>query len=170
MSPLNLGILRSLHEEHAAMLAVLERVENLLAGNGPRNPPDPTQAAVAGVLDDFAAALGDDIAHHYEFEETHLFPRFADGADPAIAEMLRQEHELIRPLAGRVVAAVAAARADGFTAASWAEFHAEAGEVAEREVFHIQKEEMGFLPALDQILQPDEDGPLQMAYAEMKGG
>ncbi len=43
-------------------------------------------------------------------------------------------------------------------------------DVAEREAFHIQKEEMGLLPALDQMLDEDEDGPLQMAYVEMKGG
>jgi len=170
MFALRLGILRGLHDEHVAMLAVLERLENLLAANGPRNPPDATQASVAKLLGDVAAVLGDDVSHHYAFEETHLFPRFAELADPGIPEMLRQEHEIIRPLAERLVAIIAQAKRDGFTPAIWAEFHETGGEVAEREAFHIQKEEMGFLPALDQMLDEDEDGPLQMAYVEMKGG
>jgi hemerythrin-like domain-containing protein len=170
MSTLNLGILRSLHEEHAAVLAVLERLENLLAANGPQDPPDSSQASVTNLLDDIAAALGDDVTYHYAFEETHLFPRFAELADPGISEMLRQEHEIIRPLAERLVAIIVKAKVDGFTAATWAEFCEIGGEVAEREIFHIQKEEMGFLPALDQILGEDEDGLLQMTYVEMKGG
>ena len=170
MFALRLGILRSLHEEHVAMLAVLERLENLLAANGPRNPADSTQASVAKLLADVAAALGDDVTHHYAFEEARLFPRFAELADPGIPEMLRQEHEIIRPLAERLVAIIAQAKTDGFTTATWAEFHGTGGEVAEREAFHIQKEEMGLLPALDQMLEEDEDGPLQMAYVEMKGG
>jgi len=29
---------------------------------------------------------------------------------------------------------------------------------------------MGFLPALDQMLDPEEEGELAMAYAEKKGG
>jgi len=170
MFALRLGILRSLHEEHVAVLAVLERLENLLAANGPRDPPDLAQASVARLLDDLAAALGDDVSHHYAFEETHLFPRFAEFADPGISEMLRQEHDVIRPLAERLVTIIAEAKASGFSAAAWAEFHETGGEVVEREVFHIQKEEMGFLPALDQMLDEDEDGPLQMIYVEMKGG
>ncbi len=152
------------------MLAVLERLENLLAANGPQDPPDSTQTSVTNLLDDVAAALGDDVTHHYAFEETHLFPRFAELADPGIPEMLRQEHEIIRPLAERLATIIVEARADGFTAATWAEFREVGGEVAEREIFHIQKEEMGFLPALDQMLDENEDGPLQMTYAEMKGG
>lgn len=170
MYDLNLGILRNLHEEHVAMLAVLERLEKLLTANGPGNPPDPADAGVAALLDDIATTLGGDVTHHYAFEEAHLFPRFAEFADPSIANMLQEEHEIIRPRAEHLVALIAVAKTDGFSADSWADFHETGGEVAEREVFHIQKEEMGFLPALDQILDADEDGALQMAYLEIKGG
>jgi len=168
MFDLQLRILQSLHQEHAAMLAVLERLENLLARNRPDDPPDAADGAVAGLLGDVAAALGDDISHHYAFEEEHLFPRFAELIDAGVPEMLRQEHNLIRPIAGQLVEMIAAAKQGGFDADGWRDFHALAREVAEREVFHVQKEEMGFLPALDQMLDEDEDGPLQMAYAGMK--
>ncbi|MDH5748076.1 MAG: hemerythrin domain-containing protein [Rhodospirillales bacterium] len=170
MFDLKLGILRTLHEEHVAMLGVLERLEALLAANRPNTPPDTSRAETASLLADVATALGGDVTHHYEFEETHLFPRFTEFADPGIPNMLRQEHEIIRPLAGRLNALIREAKDSGFSAEAWAEFHATAAEAVEREIFHIQKEEMGFLPALDQILEEDEDGPLQMAYVEIKGG
>ncbi|MBZ0217995.1 MAG: hemerythrin domain-containing protein [Fimbriimonadaceae bacterium] len=170
MFDLNLSILRSLHEEHAATLAVLERFEKLLTTNNPQTPPDISNPEVAGILRDVATVIGDDVSHHFAFEETHLFPKFEEFADPAITQMLRQEHELIRPMAERLGAIIKDAKDSGFTPESWAEFHETGSEITEREIFHIQKEEMGFLPALDQMLDEDDDGPLQMAYIEMKGG
>jgi len=169
MFALSLKILRTLHDEHAAMLDTLERLEKFLSAQGAGDPPDATEGTVAGLLTDVAAALGDDVSHHYAFEETHLFPRFTELADAGIPEMLRGEHNTIRPLAERLVTIISDAKSAGFTAKSWAEFRDVGGEVAEREIFHIQKEEMGFLPALDQMLDEEEDGPLQMAYVEMKG-
>ena len=170
MFDLSLGILRSLHDEHAATLAVLEKFEQMLTRNSPQNPPNAADPDVAKILGDVATVIGDDVSHHFAFEETHLFPRFEEFADPAITQMLRQEHELIRPMAERLAVIIKEARSGGFTSESWAEFHETGSEVTEREIFHIQKEEMGFLPALDQMLDKEEDGPLQMAYIEMKGG
>lgn len=170
MFELNLSILRSLHDEHAATLEVLERFEKLLTTNNPQKPADVNDPAVGAVLRDVATVIGDDVSHHFAFEETHLFPRFEESADPAITEMLRQEHELIRPMAERLGVLIKESKGDGFSAESWAEFHKIGSEISEREIFHIQKEEMGFLPALDQILDEDDDAPLQMAYIEMKGG
>ena len=168
MFEFNLGILRILHDEHAAMLAVLERLEKLLTAHGPDNAPDVRDAGIAKLLGDVTAALGDDISHHYAFEETHLFPRFAEYADPGISNMLKDEHDLIRPLATGLLALIERARSNGFDQKGWAEFHEIASDVTEREIFHVQKEEMGFLPLLDQVLDDDLDGELQMAYMEMK--
>ncbi len=169
MFEFNLGILRILHDEHTAMLAVLERLEKLLSTHGPANAPDVRDASTAQLLGDVTAALGDDISHHYAFEETHLFPRFAEYADPGISNMLKDEHDLIRPLATGLLALIEQARTGGFDQQDWARFHETAMDVTEREIFHVQKEEMGFLPLLDQVLDEDLDGELQMAYMEMKG-
>ncbi|MDP6305136.1 MAG: hemerythrin domain-containing protein [Alphaproteobacteria bacterium] len=168
MFNLSLEILRNLHEEHAAMLALLERLEKLLAAHGPEDPPDTGDADTAALLEELATTLSEDVTYHYAFEENHLFPRFGQAFDPGIPEMLRQEHELIRPLAGRLVAAATAAKEGGFDATGWSQFHAAGHELVEREVFHIQKEEMGFLPGLDRILEPSDDAPLLTAYGEIK--
>ncbi len=167
MFNLSLEILRNLHEEHATMLALLERLEKLLAAHGPEDPPDTGDADTAALLEELATTLGEDVTYHYAFEETHLFPRFGQAFDPGIPEMLCQEHELIRPLAEHLVAA-AAAKESGFDTPGWSQFHAAGRELVEREVFHIQKEEMGLLPGLDRILEPSDDAPLLTAYGEIK--
>ena len=59
------------------------------------------------------------------------------------------------------------ARADGFTAESWAEFCELALELVERQISHIQKEEMGLLPTLSGLFEDDRDGELVMLYAEI---
>ena len=114
--------------------------------------------------------MKDEAECHFNFEEEHLFPRFSQLADPGIPAMLRAEHEAIRPLARRLVELGGQAGADGFGAESWREFHQIGRELIERETFHVQKEEMGFLPALDQMLSPDDASQLAEIYAPSKGG
>lgn len=169
MQHLNLRILQTLHQEHLAMLALLERLEGLLQRHRPGAPPPAGDGEARAVLTDLVAVMEDEAAHHFTFEENHLFPRFAELADPGIPMMLKDEHEAIRPLAARIGEVAREALSNGFTDASWEDFHNLGGELVEREVFHVQKEEMGFLPALDQMLDAAEDDALTMAYAQSKG-
>ena len=169
MFQLTLPILQTLHEEHMAVLALLERLENFLNKQGAGSPPDVGQSETAEMLSHLADALEGEIGHHYAFEEEHLFPRFQQFADPGIPMMLRGEHDTIRPLAARL-SELARGASGGFSAEDWAEFHRIGREMVEREVFHVQKEEMGFLPALDQMLPPDISTELEQAYAAMKAG
>jgi len=83
--------------------------------------------------------------------------------------MLLGEHEIIRPLANQLVGLARQALEQGFDAQSWAAFREAGLEIAEREVFHVQKEEMGFLPGLEQILDEDESTRLNAAYLQAKG-
>ncbi|MCP5367882.1 MAG: hemerythrin domain-containing protein [Hyphomicrobiales bacterium] len=163
----SLQILRTLHDEHLATIAVLERLEGILRRHGGNAPPGDWAAGT--LFGDLLPVLEGEINHHYAFEEEHLFPRFAQYVDPGIPAMLQDEHETIRPVAARMVALIRDARAQAGGADGWAEFRALGQELVEREVFHIQKEEMGFLPALEQIMDSDDDAGLSMTYAEMKG-
>ncbi len=170
MPQLKLQILQTLHGEHLITLGLLERLEALLKRRRADDAPREEDAEAAALLHDLVAVMKEEITHHFAFEEEHLFPRFSQFANPGIPMMLKDEHAAIRPLARRVTELAGAASSGGFTAESWSEFHRLAGELVERVVFHVQKEEMGFLPALDHMLDI-EDGPaLAAAYAEMKGG
>lgn len=166
MRVFRLKILRRLHEDHLATLAMLERLEKLLQRHGPRQVPPVQDAAVAETLGDLAGVLSREVDAHFAFEEAHLFTRLEALGESGIPFMLRGEHDIIRPLARRLGDLAREAQDGGFDANSWAEFRDRAEEILEREIFHIQKEEMGFLPALDQIIPADEDEALLAAYGQ----
>lgn len=162
----NFNILRTLHDEHFAIIALLEKLETALSGA--KAPPAGDDQDMNRLLGDLEAVLDEEISHHYAFEEQHLFPLFTEFGDAGITQMLAGEHEIIRPLASEVSACAHTARKQGFTPESWEFFREKGLELVEREVFHIQKEEMGFLPALDQMIDEEKDSELSMAYAELK--
>jgi hypothetical protein len=84
--------------------------------------------------------------------------------------MLKGEHEIIRPMAAQLIQSVKAARSEWFGPESWQAFYDLGLDLAERETFHIQKEEMGFLPLLEQIIDEDGDGNHCRAYDANRGG
>jgi len=170
MYDFTLNFIKSLHEDHMATLALLERLEAFLGRHNASNPPAADSAEMITLMTDLAALMEAEIGAHFSFEEEFLFPRFADFADAGIPMMLKGEHDVIRPIAERMTEMARGFRGGELTSDSWAEFHRLGLEIIEREVFHVQKEEMGFLPALDQMLDPDDEAELAMAYAEKKGG
>jgi len=170
MYDFTLNFIKSLHEDHMATLALLERLEAFLGRHNAANPPAADSTELQTLMTDLAALMQEEISAHFSFEEEFLFPRFADFADAGIPMMLKGEHDIIRPIAGRLTELAKSFNGGQLTGESWAEFHRLGLEIIEREVFHVQKEEMGFLPALDQMLDPEEEGELAMAYAEKKGG
>lgn len=170
MYKLNLPILQTLHEEHMAVMALLERLETFLRKRKPDTAPAPGDAEANTLLADLASNLEGEIGSHYAFEEQYLFPSFMELADAGIPMMLHGEHDVIRPVAARLAEIARSAAGNGFSPESWKEFHALGREMVEREIFHVQKEEMGFLPALDQMLSPASSPELEKAYAALKAG
>lgn len=169
MHEMNLNITKALHRDHLTTLALLERLENDLHRQGPATPPDADDSTIRALLSDLTTVLEAEVKGHFAFEEKHLFPRFAEYIDPGIPAMLQDEHEIIRPLAESIVRQARAALAGGFDAGTWRIFHEQGLELVEREVFHVQKEEMGFLPTLEQIIEASDDAELSMAYGEIGG-
>lgn len=170
MYPLRHTVLKMLHEEHMTTLGLLDRLDALLRRSGAEKPPTGDDAEAASLLSEVAANMLDESTHHFSFEEENLFPRFCAVAEPGIPSMLQAEHEAIRPLARRL-AELAEANAQGsFSSGDWREFSGIGRELIEREMFHIQKEEMGFLPAMDQILGDDEAEVLAGVLGGLRGG
>ncbi len=170
MQHLTLRILQILHEEHMNMVSLLERFEALLEKHGPASPPPPDDAETLDVLGKLETLLKIEISNHYNFEESQLFTRFATMGGEGIAMMLKDEHDTIRPLAVRITELTVGGPAEVITVDAWREFHELGTELAEREIFHVQKEEMGFLPGLQQFLDPSEDQELVDIYKNMKNG
>ena len=144
-----------LHEDHQATVAVVEGLDALLA-KASKKAPDVSDMAVQRTLKAASGTIQDEIDSHFAFEENELFTRLEEMGDVAIGEHLRGEHAALL---------ARAALAQGFTAESWTQFRGLAGELVERMLMHIQKEEMALLPALDELLDDDDDMELSTRYA-----
>jgi hemerythrin-like domain-containing protein len=158
-------VCRSLHDDHVATLALLGRLEALLGRHSRTSAPKAGDPEVARLLKDLITAVETEIGVHFAFEEESAFPLLAAANDREMVELLTGEHGLILPLARRLTAIAKRAREAGFTAESWSEFHATGAELIARLVSHVDKEEMGFLPALDEALDQDTDGKLALELA-----
>lgn len=147
---------RTLDDEHRATLALLEQLERALARGA---------AGEAGALArPLLRLMEHEVVHHFGFEEDELFPRLRDAGDGDMAELLAGEHADIRDLCTEL-RPLALALADGPLAAPrQAEFRRLALELVERMVAHIQKETMGLLPLLEDLLDDETDRELALAY------
>lgn len=154
----------ALHAEHQSTIAALDGLERL---TDRRSPPDSADPAVRQALEAVAAALEDDVARHFGFEEEHLFPRLAQAGADFMVDMLSGEHDDIRPLALHVRDGCRRLLDGGLSEPEWREFQGTAQDLIERETFHIQKEEMGLLAALSQILDRDTDADLAARHAAL---
>lgn len=155
---------RLLHDEHMAATVLLERLGSLFSSSGPGRPPDTRQSMIGMLLADVISGLGTEIPKHFRFEEESLFPLLVDAGEASIVELLNEEHEVIEPLMQRIVELARETRTKEFTAESWSEFVRLGSELLERLLAHIEKEEMGLLPRLEDVLETDADADLASGY------
>ena len=105
-------ISQTLHDEHGATVALMERLEQLLARGRRAGPPDKADSSVARLLSDLSTSLETEVGRHFTFEENHVFKYLEAVGDTGICEHLTSEHQVMRPLGTRV-AALARAAASG---------------------------------------------------------
>ena len=162
----NSRIAAYLHTDHMATIAQLQELEDLIrAKAAPVLTPQLRQG-----LADLAATLRREVEGHFGFEEDHVFPEFLKLGESGIVMMLTHEHRSILPLASQTAALAEAALAEGaFAPQLWQEFRDTAAELVEREIFHIQKEEMGLLGAITHLLNEEIDSRLADAYVAKFG-
>lgn len=154
-----------LHEEHGATVALMERLEQLIARHR-RDPPDTGDRGVAQLLSDLSTGVEAEVQRHFAFEEDRLFAYLAAIGDEAIGAHLTDEHVAMRPLGVRLAGLAREAAARGFATATWDEFRRCGQELCERMLAHIQKEEMALLPLLDDSMDADTEARLLQEYLE----
>ncbi|MBF0304156.1 MAG: hemerythrin domain-containing protein [Alphaproteobacteria bacterium] len=158
-----------LHREHLATIRSLQNLEAFLVNQTQKRVPDAANETVRAMLDEIIGMVGREVGRHFSFEENHLFPLLAERGESGIGDFLMSEHQTILPLAEDLRDRAQAARDGGFDAASWKAFHGVGLELVEREIFHIQKEEMGLLMAISMLLDPEADAILAVKYEEVLG-
>ena len=153
----------ALHDEHRANLGLLGRIETALA-RAPRGAAA-QGVALLDLLRALQQQLRQDVERHFAFEERELFARLEEAGDGAIAGLLRDEHDAIRDLADELAPLLRRALDRALDDAGWDGLRAAAMELVERQVSHIQKEEMALLPMLDDLLDDETDRRIAMDYA-----
>ncbi len=155
-----------LHREHLAVIGLMFRFRDYLSARPADRPPSDEAAGDLTLLGDLRTALRNEIDRHFEFEETQLFPRLAESGEPGIGVLLRDEHDIMRPWANEVVDLASGVVDRGWTEAAWPRFHEVGSELAGTLISHIQKETMGLLPLLEEILDDETDRTLSVTYAD----
>src|SRR5450631_4041445 len=115
-------ISQALHDEHGATVALMERLEQMLARARRSGPPNTADSTVARLLSDLSTSMEAEVERHFAFEENHLFTYLEAMGDGGIGAHLTSEHAAMRPLAVRVAASARAAAANGFTPADCVQF------------------------------------------------
>jgi iron-sulfur cluster repair protein YtfE (RIC family) len=156
-----MSILASLlHEDHMATVQSLQSLDEVLH----RHRGVPAAGTDREVFERLSKVLRAEVEKHFGFEENHLFPEFVAQGETGIVMMLTHEHRAILPLATRVADLAEKSLANGFAEADWKDFAASGRELIEREMFHIQKEEMGLLSAVAALIDSATDARLAEIY------
>ncbi len=154
-----------LHDEHMAVIALLDRLGAYLRDHGATTPPAKDDGATGTLLRHLAGVIEGELTAHFAFEEEVLFPLLDDAGEGELPMVLKQEHATILPAAHRVAELARSALAEGFERDGWAEFRrlgiALVGELTD----HAEKEEFGLLPVLEHVLDGEKDASLADAYA-----
>lgn len=159
-------ISQTLHEEHGATVALMERLEQMLARGRRGGPPDIADGNVVRLLSDLSASMEAEIGRHFAFEEDHIFAYLEAIGDAGIGEHLTGEHAAMRPIGTRVAELARAAAANGFTQAEWEEFARLARDLSDLMLAHVQKEEMALLPVIEENMDAETEARLYQEYVE----
>jgi hemerythrin-like domain-containing protein len=159
-------ICKTLHEEHRVTIALMERLEQLLARHRRGGAPDIGDRGVARLLLDLSTDAEAELQRHFDFEENYLFTYLNATGDDAIGAHLADEHRAIRPIAIKIAKLARGAAAQGFDEAIWDEFRRFGQELCERLPAHAQKEDMALLPLLEDSMDADTEARLLEEYLQ----
>jgi hemerythrin-like domain-containing protein len=158
-------VCQKLHEEHAAVVALLEGLAQTIARHRD-SVPDAKDPIVAKLMSDLAAELPGEVERHFAFEEAELFPYLSEAGNEGIGAHLTYEHGIIRPIGTALVKLIGEVRVQGFDAARWSEFRSLGQQLYDSLVPHARKEDMALLPMLDDLMVSEEEMRLYEKYVE----
>jgi hemerythrin-like domain-containing protein len=156
-------ISRKLYEEHIAVIDLLGRFGRALQRLG-ASPPAADDPVWRVLLAQVGTALEHEITRHFDLEETQLFPRLHARGEGDLAELLFEDHEMIREVTRPLLGLVARAQAGGLDAAGWRALKASGLELVERLSAHAEKEQGALVPLVDEMLDEATDLELWTQY------
>lgn len=153
---LNFEISKRLSREHLEVTSLLGRLEKFMQSGGRDHQPDWQGPEVRRVMSDLRGALRAEIPNHFAIEEQVLFPLFAQENGTDLVELLLDDHKAIlgfvadlKPLVEKALGSP-----DGLSQSEWEAFRAKGQALVTELTAHAEKEEFGFVPPLDEGLDP----------------
>ena len=156
-------VCQKLYEEHAAVQALLQRLEQAVAKQRD-DVPDAKDPLLAKLMSDLASELPGEVDRHFDFEEAELFSFLAEAGNAGIGAHLTYEHSIIRPIGAALVKLIKEVRGQGFNAASWAEFRKHGQQLVMTLAPHAHKEDMALLPMLEDAMDEAKEEELYEKY------
>ena len=157
-------ISRTLHEEHVAVLGLLDRFEQALV-RLKSGPPGSDEVAWSSLLEQLETALKHEVTRHFALEEEQLFPRLREYGEGDLADLLLEEHTSIREVAGALLELIARARRHALDPPGWHMLRVHGLELVERLGSHARKEEDALVPVVDEMLDQQTDMEIWNAHA-----
>jgi iron-sulfur cluster repair protein YtfE (RIC family) len=161
---LNYRVTRSLHQEHETTLILIGKLATLLNRTKASETPSVSEPALFDVLSGLRIALDAELEAHFAFEEKELFPLLEAEGESELGDLLIEEHKEIFPVRQQMKALVGDALTNGFQGETWPNFHRLGLEFVQRLTGHVDKEEMGLIPALEDILSDEDDQKIADSY------
>jgi hemerythrin-like domain-containing protein len=156
-------VCQKLYEEHAAVQALLQRVEQAIARYR-ADIPDAKDPQIAKLMTDLANELPGEVDRHFDFEEAELFSFLAEEGNVGIGQHLTYEHGIIRPIGAALVKLIKEVRANGLDGERWAEFRKLGQQLAMSLGPHAHKEDMALLPMLQDAMDEAKETELYEKY------
>jgi hemerythrin-like domain-containing protein len=156
-------VCQKLYEEHQAVQALLQRLEQTVAKHRD-DVPDAKDPLITKLMTDLASELPGEVDRHFDFEEAELFSFLAEQGNVGIGHHLTYEHGIIRPIGAALVKLIKEARAQGFDEARWTEFRKLGQQLFMTLSPHAQKEDMALLPMLEDAMDETKEAELYEKY------
>jgi hemerythrin-like domain-containing protein len=155
---------RTLHEEHVAVLGLLERFEQALTPLV-SGPPGPQDSAWRLLLTQLGNALQHEVTRHFALEEEQLFPRLREYGSGDLADLLLEEHASIREVARTLLELIPRAARHELDPQDWRVFRVRGLELVDRLGSHARMEEEALVPVVDEMLDEHSDMEIWNAHA-----
>jgi hemerythrin-like domain-containing protein len=155
---------RTLHEEHVAVIGLLDRFERALAPLV-SGPPGPEDTAWRLLLKQLETALRHEVTRHFALEEEQLFPRLREYGSGELADLLLEEHAVIREVAGTLLGLIPRAARRDLDPSDWRAFRVSGLDLVQRLGSHARMEEDALVPVVDEMLDEQSDLEIWNAHA-----
>lgn len=147
-------ISKRLSREHQEVTALLTRLQRFVQSHGSTQQPDWQAPMVRQLLSDLKGALRTGVPNHFAIEEMELFPLYAEDGGGDMVDLLLADHRVILDLVEEIKPLLEKALNTpvGLSPAEWDTFRAKANAFVTELCSHAEKEEFGFVPAMDELL------------------